>query len=323
MKNPRPTGVRLVSTLRPISYDRSTALDLARRAIQARNEPARETVPFLSAIERDVADGSAAGVLRLRGDRVVGIALWDPPSAIGLTIEVLFLVPGFQTPDTYREFYAEIGAAAGPVALAPGLLAGLSTDEEERVMRGLGFARFARSEMRLPPDAPVPAPVPGTGPRAVLPGDETALAHLHALAYRDHLDRFLFFSDPDPGRDAEIQVRDIVRGRWGEFLPWASFVVAADGRVVAATLVVRAAYGPLVADVMVDPSLQGRGLGRAVVVATIRALRDRNESEIVLNVTDGNERALRLYERVGFVRTLGPSHGWYSTDRIRLPSVPG
>ncbi len=312
-----------MATLRPISYDRTTALELAKSAIRARNEPESEAAPFLSAIERDVADGSASGVLRLHEDRVIGIALWAPSSAIGVTIEVLFSVAGFQSVDDYREFYGEVVASVGPVALAPGGLAGLTAVEEERVMRDLGFARFARSEMRFPSEAPTPELSASPGLRTPLPGDEAGLARLHELAYRDHLDRYLFLSDPDPVRDAEIQVRDIVRGRWGEFLPWASFVVETGGRIVAATLVVRAPYGPLVADVMVDPPLQGRGLGRAVVTATVRALRDRKESVIVLNVTDGNTRAIRLYDRIGFVRTLGPSHGRYSTERIRVPPASG
>ncbi|MCI4339159.1 MAG: GNAT family N-acetyltransferase [Thermoplasmata archaeon] len=308
-----------MTTLRPIAEDPETARTLTRKAIFARNESEEESGRFLSAIERDVTSGTAMGVLRSRGEEADGIALWSPPSAIGLTVEVLYLVDGRQTADAYREFYSEIASAFGPVALAPGLLVGLAPAEEERVMRELGFARFTRSEMRFPPDTASPAVAPSAGLRTVRGDDEAELVRLHALAYRESLDRYLFLADLDPVRDAELQIRDIVTGRWGEFLPWASFVLETNGRLESATLVVRAPYGALIADVMTDPESQGRGLGRAVLGSTVRALREREETVIALNVTDGNSRAFRLYQRLGFVRSLGPSHGWYSTERIQVP----
>jgi ribosomal protein S18 acetylase RimI-like enzyme len=149
--------------------------------------------------------------------------------------------------------------------------------------------------------------------------DLPALARLHADAYRNTFDRFLFLLYLDPERDAELTTREILNGRWGEFLPWASPVVERGGAIRAAVLVVRASYGPLIADVMVDPTVRGQGLGRAVLLAAVAALRERRESVAVLNVTEGNERAIALYRRVGFVRSLGPSRGWYGRDRISVP----
>jgi len=307
-------------SLRPLSSDRATALSLARRAILARNAPDAEIGPFLSAVERDVANGTAAGVLRFEGRTVTGIALWEPPAELGATLQVLYGVEGHQTGSEYERFLREVMREAGPVVFAPGFLAGLDDAEEQRVMEALGYAKFARSEMRLFPDAPEPH-----GPdshairtRAPVAGDAAALARLHELAYRGRFDRFLFLVYADPARDAELATREILSGRWGEFLPWASVVVEGEGRLLAAALVVRAPYGPLIADVMVEPVVWGHGLGRAVVTASIRALRGRERSPIVLNVTEGNARAVRLYEHLGFVRSLGPSHGWYSRERIPI-----
>lgn len=311
-----------MAALRPISSDPPTALGLARQAIIARNEPASELAPFLSMVERDVANGEAAGVLRVEGERVVGIALWEPPTILGATVQVMFAVEGAQTPENYRDFFRELAGVVGPIVFAPGGLAGLTVAEEEGVMRGLGFARFARSEMRYPASAPdLPSsPEPPPGLRASRPDDLSSLTRLHEAAYRGHFDRYLFLTDPDPVRNAELEVGGIVGGRWGEFLPWASWVMEGEGGIEAAVLVVRAPYGPLIADVMVEPARRGRGLGRLVLTATLHALRGRKESVIVLNVTEGNRRALRLYERLGFIRSLGPSFGWYSTARI--PTTP-
>jgi ribosomal protein S18 acetylase RimI-like enzyme len=314
-----------VTELRPISSDRENALLIARRAILARNDPEAEAVPFLSMVEREVAEGTALGVLRLDGDRIGGIALWEAPTPLGVTLQLVYLVEGGQTPADYRSFFTEIRGVAGPIVFAPGPIAGLTESGETEVMNDLGFARFSRSEMRYPPHRPPPErrSDPAVRLREAHPDDQPGLARLHEVAYRGTFDQHLFLADLDPARDAELAMRDVIGGRWGEFLPWASAVVEAKENLVAASLVVRASYGPLVADVMVDPRVQGHGLGSAVLVATIRALRGRDEAVIVLNVTEGNTRAHRLYERLGFVRTLGPSQGWYSTERIPVSPRSG
>jgi ribosomal protein S18 acetylase RimI-like enzyme len=328
MKTPGEALRRRMNSLRPIGTDRAGALDLARRAVRARRAPGAEAedASFLSAVERDVASGAAEGVMRVGPDGPLGIALWQAPAAIGRTVVLMYLVEGHQTVDEYGALLAEARRSAGPIAFAPGALAGLSDEQEDRAMRAAGFARFGRSEMRFPPDRPPPEePVPDGGPtlRDSRPDDRTGLARLHAAAYGDTFDRYLYQVDPDPVRDAEIATGEILDGRWGEFLPWASPVADRTDRLVAASLVVRAPYGPLIADVMVDPGARGRGLGRAVLGRSIRALRAHGEAVIVLNVTEGNARALRLYEGIGFVRSLGPSHGWYSTDRIPVSPEVG
>ncbi len=89
---------------------------------------------------------------------------------------------------------------------------------------------------------------------------------------------------------------------------------------VGAVLSVRTSAGVLIADVMVDPDSQGRGLGRAMLLASLRALRAAGDHAVYLNVTEGNHAAVRLYERVGFVRSLGPTHDWYNGHRVPVPA---
>jgi ribosomal protein S18 acetylase RimI-like enzyme len=48
------------------------------------------------------------------------------------------------------------------------------------------------------------------------------------------------------------------------------------------------------------PGYQGRGLGRLLMEASLQALRVRNFTHVSLTVTSGNERAVQLYEKLGF-----------------------
>jgi len=306
-----------------LGEDRASAIELALDALRSRGPPVEEALPFRSALEADVRAGTALGVLLKDGDRPVAIAIWDPPSALGAMVTIAHRRAGAQSAAGYRELYAAIAERAGPISFAPGGHAGLSDEAEAALMESLGFGRFGRSEMRFPPNAPTPPfsePAPARL-RSARTHDALALARMHVRAYTDHFDRYLFLTDLDPTVDASHDVAELLAGRWGEFLPWASPVAEEPDALVGAVLVVRAPYGALIADVMVDPAHRRRGLGRSLLVESIHRLRERGETSIVLNVTEGNGSAIRLYERLGFVRSLGPSHGWYS--RKQIPVSPG
>jgi ribosomal protein S18 acetylase RimI-like enzyme len=305
-----------------LADDRGASVALLREALAARGPPVEEARAWRSTLEKAVLEGTAEGLVQREDGHPVGIAIWDAASPVGATVEVAYRTDRFRSVAGYRSLLEAIRGAAGPVAFAPGGLTGLSDTEEAELMRGLGFGRFARSEMRLPPESPTPVPREGAAARLrpVRATDLDALAELHRRAYEGRFDRYLFLAEEDPYRDAELAVKELLGGRWGEFLPWASPVAEGDGGPAGAVLVVRAPYGPLIADVMVDPRLQGRGIGHRLMVESVRALRERGESVIVLNVTEGNAPAVGLYERLGFVRTVGPSFAWYARDRIPVSS---
>lgn len=72
---------------------------------------------------------------------------------------------------------------------------------------------------------------------------------------------------------------------------------------------------------MIDAARQGRGYGRAALLAVIDLLRCRHGCrEIILSIDDGNQVAERLYESVGFRRT-----GAYDSGEavMRLDLEPG
>jgi ribosomal protein S18 acetylase RimI-like enzyme len=53
----------------------------------------------------------------------------------------------------------------------------------------------------------------------------------------------------------------------------------------------------------VDPGFRGAGVGRALVEAVIAEARAEGKRRVVLHVVAGNDPALRLYQRSGFIPT--------------------
>lgn len=318
----RELGVTLA--LVPFAIDQPSSLSLAAEALRARLVPGETLTDLLPPIESSIRTARAMGGLVRSAGTARGIVVWEPSGPLGVSVRLLYLASPDSTVEGYRAVFGLVERAAGPIAFAPGPLAGLSADEETDLMHERGFAAYGRSEMIFPMAVPVPVvPVPpGSEVRPVTPADEPALARLHQAAYRDHLDRYLSLEDLDPTRDADRQIRDYYTGRWGEPLSHGSSLVTEDGRVVAAALSVRRPARVLIIDVMAEPSLQGRGLGRVALAHALRALRDRSETGIILNVTEGNERAIRLYSSLGFVRSIGPSAEWYDARRM-LVALPG
>jgi ribosomal protein S18 acetylase RimI-like enzyme len=57
-------------------------------------------------------------------------------------------------------------------------------------------------------------------------------------------------------------------------------------------------------DIVVDPEQRGRGVGRALLDATLDELKARGAPRVVLSTAERNESAQRLFERAGFRRTM-------------------
>lgn len=80
----------------------------------------------------------------------------------------------------------------------------------------------------------------------------------------------------------------------------ARFRVAARDRVLGYAISGRSGTRGYLQRLAVDPAVEGRGLGRALIVDGLRWMRRRGASQVVVNTQVGNERALRLYQHLGF-----------------------
>ncbi len=312
-----PTG-KLV----PLGSAPDDAVRLAVAAVQyacARESPPQDPTPVIAWVSERIRAGTVEGRLYRVRDRPVGVAMWEGNPELGLHLRTLYLDEGYRSVEAYADFLEKVGVEAGPVAFLTAALPNLSPEEVERLAGGHGFARYGRSEMRFPVDTAVPdqPPPAGVTVRPVRLDDEPSVAAAHAAAFGRHFDFYLFRGDLDPERSSLLEVHDILTGRWGEFLPWASFLAEGENHhVMGGCLFVRAPYGPLLVSLFVDPAAQGKGVGRTLTAESLRALRARGESVIALNVTEGNRRAVATYEKFGFVRSLGPGWEWYSTELV-------
>jgi ribosomal protein S18 acetylase RimI-like enzyme len=80
----------------------------------------------------------------------------------------------------------------------------------------------------------------------------------------------------------------------------------------------RAAHRGYVQRLAVHPRVQGRGLGGALLLDGLRWLRRWGADDALVNTQEGNDRSLRLYQRVGFVL----QHEGLTVLRLDLGDTP-
>jgi len=128
-------------------------------------------------------------------------------------------------------------------------------------------------------------------------------AELIQLAYADHVDGEINDQYRSEAGGMKFLRNIVLLPGCGQFLPEASFLVrpAMSDRLVAmvltSTVAERVGH---TTQICVMPGYQGHGIGRDLMEASIRALRDRNYESLSLTVTATNKKAVELYEHLGF-----------------------
>ena len=128
-------------------------------------------------------------------------------------------------------------------------------------------------------------------------------ARLIQLAYANHVDGEINDQYRSESGALRFLKNIIVLPGCGQFQPEASFVLRAphSNHLVGVILNSRVAEGVgHTTQICAMPGYQGRGLGRRLMESSMKALRVRRYTMVSLTVTSGNERAVRLYEKLGF-----------------------
>jgi L-amino acid N-acyltransferase YncA len=129
--------------------------------------------------------------------------------------------------------------------------------------------------------------------RPVAATDRDALAQLVLDAYRGTID--------DEGETLADALEAV--DEWlGLAIAPHSVVLEEEGRLVAASFVVTVDDRHYIDPVVVAAPAKQRGLGTALVSASIRSLHDAGVVEVGATITDGNEPSERLFASLGFVR---------------------
>jgi ribosomal protein S18 acetylase RimI-like enzyme len=178
-----------------------------------------------------------------------------------------------------------------------------------------GFASRARHYMRRGLEAAVPGSsrLPaGISLRPLKREDLTAAAEIIYKSHRESVDAALNMTYATPSTCRAFVETLVVRSGCGPFDAQASrFAVGPWGPlgVLIASRLSRS--NGHVCQVSVSPEAQGRGLGAELVNLALASFREQGLSSATLSVTASNERAHRLYERLGFsVQRAFAAHAW-------------
>jgi ribosomal protein S18 acetylase RimI-like enzyme len=135
-----------------------------------------------------------------------------------------------------------------------------------------------------------------------------ACARLIALAYANHIDSRINEQYRNEEGAVKFLRNVVLLPGCGQFLPKASFVIPGGGagkeKSQLRGVILTSVVAPRVAhttQICLLPDLQGKGLGRALLDASIAALRARGFDALSLTVTSANDAAVRLYEHTGFI----------------------
>jgi ribosomal protein S18 acetylase RimI-like enzyme len=160
------------------------------------------------------------------------------------------------------------------------------------------FKRFRMEADQLPAEPP---PLPED--YSWVPWSEGLLeAHADALhaSFAGEVDAVVFPSLGDPG-GCRTLMSCIVRR--SNFLPGATWLLSFRGVACGTVQAVRERGVGAIQNLGVAADFRGRGLGFLLLSQTLFGFRQAGLARAILEVTSQNERALRLYRRLGFRRT--------------------
>ena len=131
--------------------------------------------------------------------------------------------------------------------------------------------------------------------RTITAEDIEALASLMLASYTGTIDY-----DRETLEDALFEIRGVFQGKSGSLEELTSFAIEEGGRLVSAIIITLWQGKPLVAFSMTHPEFKNRGMATYLLKSAINALLTFNHKDLYLMVTDGNEPAQHVFEKLGF-----------------------
>jgi ribosomal protein S18 acetylase RimI-like enzyme len=273
----------------------------------------------IAAISAGLDGRTVEGAVHVDGARAVAYCYWlreDERAVVGSA----FASEGFRgqglEEDLVDAVIAEAQSVAGSVRVEGQTLFSTGERTDERFAQA-GFAGCQRHYL-VRSLAPSAAPPPHTWRlRPLCRGD---LASAAGLVYRSHVgtvDARLNSTYASPARALRFVESLVLRDACGRFEAPASFVVDGVGGPDGVILCSRLSAGNgHICQVSVAPHVQRRGLGSALMLTSLGALRAAGFRTASLSVTVENAPACRLYDRLGFRprRTYG-AHAWVRGSR--------
>ena len=140
----------------------------------------------------------------------------------------------------------------------------------------------------------------GVSTRALAVEDGAILGDLLYAAYKGTID-----DEGQSQEEARSEGIETLQGRYGPVIWPACFIateITAPSTAVCCCVVTDSEkFGPLIAFAATHPDFQKRGLAGALIALSVKALQDVDVATVSLVVTDDNEPAVSLYQKLGFV----------------------
>jgi ribosomal protein S18 acetylase RimI-like enzyme len=132
------------------------------------------------------------------------------------------------------------------------------------------------------------------------PGCLTEVARLDYLAYRGSLDARLYWQYFSSPQGCERMWREAIAGKFGKFDPQRTLLLVYQGRICGDVMAsIRNPREGFIGNLAVAPEHRG-GTGRALLLSCLWRYRQAGFERVSLAVTLDNQRAYRLYSRLGF-----------------------
>jgi ribosomal protein S18 acetylase RimI-like enzyme len=186
-----------------------------------------------------------------------------------------------------------------------------------------GFMSRGRHYLVRPLAQPVAPPEHEAKVRPFRRDDLTLAAHVVHRSHQGTLDAALNLTYASPAHCRGFVETLVLRAGCGRFDPEASFVVETRQGAVGVLLASHLSRSNgHICQVSVLPEVQARGLGWLLMTSALASFRRQGLQTASLSVTVDNQRAYRLYERLGFrLRKPFAAHAWVRPPaRIELPA---